>query len=199
MDRRLAFFNERAKTWGESWDLSAMRDRLRRELDSFDLPWQSDLLDLGCGRGILLAKLLERADVTALLHAVDYAPAMIAEIRKQFSDPRIRLHHCDAAAIPLPEGSLDAVLCFSSFPHFTDPEAVLQEIHRLLSPGGRFFIWHHDSSERLNAMHRKTHPAVSDDHLEPVLSLSKRAVKCGFYADDAFESDDTYRLILSKP
>lgn len=47
---------------------------------------------------------------------------------------------CDITAIPLPDQSLDAILCTEVFEHVTDPMAVLKEFARLLKPGGRVFL-----------------------------------------------------------
>lgn len=46
----------------------------------------------------------------------------------------------DITAIPVPENSYDAVLCTEVLEHVTEPIAALQEIARILKPGGRLFI-----------------------------------------------------------
>jgi SAM-dependent methyltransferase len=47
----------------------------------------------------------------------------------------------DAASLPFASRKVDAVLCSWSLEHFSDPGAVLNEIRRILRPGGRIFIW----------------------------------------------------------
>jgi SAM-dependent methyltransferase len=59
---------------------------------------------------------------------------------------------CDITAIPLPDQSLDAIVCTEVLEHVTDPMAVLQEFARLLKPGGRVFL---------------TAPLLSSMHMEP--------------------------------
>jgi len=46
----------------------------------------------------------------------------------------------DAAAIPFPESRFDFVVCRAAFKNFSDPEAALREMHRVLKPGGRALI-----------------------------------------------------------
>jgi SAM-dependent methyltransferase len=59
---------------------------------------------------------------------------------------------CEITAIPLPDGSLDAILCTEVFEHVVNPMAVLGEFHRLLKPGGKLWL---------------TSPLLSHLHMEP--------------------------------
>jgi SAM-dependent methyltransferase len=47
---------------------------------------------------------------------------------------------CDATAIPVPDGSFDAVLCTEVLEHVPEPVRVLEEIGRIVKPGGWAFI-----------------------------------------------------------
>jgi SAM-dependent methyltransferase len=47
---------------------------------------------------------------------------------------------CDAAAIPAGDHSFDAVLCTEMIEHVPDPLAVVQELARLLKPGGKLML-----------------------------------------------------------
>jgi SAM-dependent methyltransferase len=88
------------------------------------------VLDLGAGTGKLTALLAELgADVTA----VEPDQAMLAELRRQL--PSVRALPGPAEAIPLPDGSVDAVLCAQSL-HWFDMARALPEIARVLVPGG---------------------------------------------------------------
>ena len=59
---------------------------------------------------------------------------------------------CDLLEIPLPDASLDAILCTEVLEHVTDAVAVLREFSRLLKPGGKLFL---------------TAPFISDLHMAP--------------------------------
>jgi SAM-dependent methyltransferase len=61
-------------------------------------------------------------------------------------------HVCEITAIPLPDASLDAILCTEVIEHVVDPAAVLAEFARLLKPGGKLLL---------------TAPLLSYLHMEP--------------------------------
>ncbi|CAD7963764.1 unnamed protein product [Amoebophrya sp. A120] len=48
----------------------------------------------------------------------------------------------DITAIPLPSNSIDVIVCDQVLEHLPKPIAAIQEIHRLLKPGGKFFLSH---------------------------------------------------------
>src|SRR5450756_208631 len=88
------------------------------------------VLDLGAGTGKLTALLTALgADVTA----VEPDEAMLAELRGQV--PSARAMKGQAEAIPLPDGSVDAVLCGQSM-HWFDMSRALPEMARVLVQGG---------------------------------------------------------------
>lgn len=53
----------------------------------------------------------------------------------------------DLFRVPFAQGSFDAAVCFQVLEHVSEPQRVLQEIGRVLKPGGTFFLsapqsWH---------------------------------------------------------
>lgn len=88
------------------------------------------VLDLGAGTGKLTGTLLA-LDVPVI--AVEPDPAMLAELRRFF--PGAPALSGSAEAIPLPDGSVDAVLCGNAL-HWFDLGVAGPEIARVLSPGG---------------------------------------------------------------
>jgi SAM-dependent methyltransferase len=97
------------------------------------------VLDLGAGTGKLTALLSELgADVTA----VDPDESMMAVLRSEM--PSVRALHGKAEEIPLPDGSVDAVLCGQSL-HWFDLSRALPEIARVLTGGGVLAaLWNSD-------------------------------------------------------
>jgi SAM-dependent methyltransferase len=88
------------------------------------------VLDLGAGTGKLTAGLLALdAEVTA----VEPDAEMLGELRRTL--PRARALLGGAEAIPLPDGSVDAVLAGNAM-HWFDMAVAGPEIARVLAPGG---------------------------------------------------------------
>ena len=93
-------------------------------------------VDLGAGTG-KFTQLLARTG--AELVAVEPVEAMRAQLAKSL--PAVRVLAGDAAAIPLATASADALICAQAF-HWFATEAALEEIHRVLKPGGALgLVW----------------------------------------------------------
>jgi SAM-dependent methyltransferase len=88
------------------------------------------VLDLGAGTGKLTAVLLA---LGAEVIAVEPDPAMLAQLRRALPD--VRAVQGSAEAIPLPDGSVDAVLAGHAL-HWFDMDVAGPELARVLVPGG---------------------------------------------------------------
>ncbi len=88
------------------------------------------VVDIGAGTGKLTATLVGLgADVTA----VEPDPQMLAELRRAM--PEVRSAPGSAEEMPLPDGSVDAVLAGQAM-HWFDMDRAMPEIARVLTPGG---------------------------------------------------------------
>jgi SAM-dependent methyltransferase len=93
-------------------------------------------LDLGAGTGKFSPRLLATG---ATVIAVEPVAAMLDQLMRHY--PGVEAKSGSAENIPLPTASVDAVVCAQSFHWFATHET-LQEIHRVLTPGGAFgLIW----------------------------------------------------------
>lgn len=100
--------------------------------------------DLGCGPGQLVIELARRAPG---LHVtgIDLSDEMIARgqdnARRAGVADRVSFRRGNAQQIPFPDASLHLVVSTLSLHHWSDPVAVLDEIARVLRPGGSFLIF----------------------------------------------------------
>jgi ubiquinone/menaquinone biosynthesis C-methylase UbiE len=93
-------------------------------------------LDVGCGDGLLAARLAERC---AKVTAIDRDPRMIALARAQPSRVRITFLEADFLAHRFPEESFDFV-CANTSLHHMDFTTALTTMARLLRPGGQLAV-----------------------------------------------------------
>lgn len=88
------------------------------------------IVDIGAGTGKLTASLVDRASEVV---AVEPDPQMLAVLTGRL--PGVRALAGSAERIPLPDGSVDAVLAGQAFHWFSRPDAD-REFARVLRPGG---------------------------------------------------------------
>jgi ubiquinone/menaquinone biosynthesis C-methylase UbiE len=100
--------------------------------------------DLGCGPGDLILLLAQKAPQLQIT-GVDLSQEMLDEARRRAAAAgfrgRVHFKKGDAARIPFGDRSLDLVVSTLSLHHWSDPTSVLDEIARVLRPGGAFLVF----------------------------------------------------------
>jgi GT2 family glycosyltransferase/ubiquinone/menaquinone biosynthesis C-methylase UbiE len=92
------------------------------------------VLDLASGEGYGTSWL---ASTAASAHGIDIEPAAVEHARERYGSlPGVEFSVGDILAVPFPDASFDAVVCFEAIEHVADPARVLDEIVRVLRPGG---------------------------------------------------------------
>lgn len=135
--------------WGSKVGKLHLRDKIIASI-----PWRGDerVLDVGCGHGLMLlavAKQLKSGraigiDVWSQVDQADNnAESTLANARLENVADRVEIQDADARSIPFPDSSFDVVV--SSFVihnlnQAADREQVIQEIARVLKPGGQLAI-----------------------------------------------------------
>jgi SAM-dependent methyltransferase len=93
---------------------------------------RGDVLEVGCGDGRLLARVAAAASAGAIV-GVDVAPGMARRAAARGFEVAV----APAERLPLPDGSVDAVLSGYYALRYADLELALAEVARVLRPGGR--------------------------------------------------------------
>lgn len=117
----------------------------RRAIERLDPRPDDRILILGCGTGLDLDYLPEETTVTA----VDLTPAMVRQTVRRAGtlDREVAVGLADAQTLPFDDDVFDAVLLHLVLSVVPDPDAVVTESARVLSPHGRVSIYDKFSPE----------------------------------------------------
>ena len=95
------------------------------------------VLDLGTGSGYALRALRERGIGRG--YGLDGAPEMARNARGYTDDDAVGFLVGDFDTLPFPDDSVDHVFSMEAFYYASDPSHTLEEVRRVLRPGGTFY------------------------------------------------------------
>jgi ubiquinone/menaquinone biosynthesis C-methylase UbiE len=105
---------------------------------------EGTLVDVGCGPGYLalaIARKFPRLNVLG----IDISPEMVALAQHNLAalelDSRVKFQSADVEQLPLEAGSIGFVVSTLSLHHWSNPGQALEEIYRVLKPGGQLLIF----------------------------------------------------------
>ena len=133
-------FNE--KTLGEALalvDVVALRSVPQR------LGRVPRLLDVACGTGILLKRLLDQVPA-AQAYGVDASEDMLVQARLALKDlPQVHLEQVkvgagETAGLPFAQGTFDLITSTNALHDISEPVTMLSAMRRLLAPGGQLVV-----------------------------------------------------------
>ncbi len=111
-------------------------------LGSADLGVTGQVLDVGCGPGVLTAVLVDRYGAPAVA-AIDPSPSFVAATQARF--PGLDVRQGVAEALPYDDDSFDAALAQLVVHFMSDPVAGFRDMGRVTRPGGvvAACVWDH--------------------------------------------------------
>jgi SAM-dependent methyltransferase len=101
-------------------------------------PGPVTVVDLACGDGYLLELLADRGLPGVRLVGIDMSEEELAAARRRLGPGRAELLLERAQRLPLPDQSVDYLLCHMALMLMDPVEEVVREIDRVLKPGGVF-------------------------------------------------------------
>lgn len=112
-----------------------------RKLQNDVVPKSPTIVDIGCGHGASFS-IIRRTFRPGKIIGIDiYAQALsCAQRRIKKENIQAELIHTDCTHIPLSSNSVDIVLCHQTLHHLTRQRETLQEIIRILKPGGTLLL-----------------------------------------------------------
>jgi len=142
-------------------------------------------LDAACGTG-RFAEFLARRGHRVI--GVDSSPDMLAHARRRVPDGQF--HVAELEQLPLPDDSVDVIVCALALVHVRELQPVLAEFARVLRPGGDLVIsdMHHERVTRGSVIKARgpggepyiaaTYRHQLGDYLRAALSLGLQVRRC---------------------
>lgn len=138
---------------------STVRDQYNQLADRYDRRWKryiadtlvffktwanlspdAVILDVACGTGELERLLLAENPQQQII-GVDLSDKMLAQARQKLQAfPQVQFQVATARSLPFSDHCFDRVISANSFHYFDAPQAALQEMRRVLKPGGRLLL-----------------------------------------------------------
>jgi ubiquinone/menaquinone biosynthesis C-methylase UbiE len=153
------------------------------------------VLDAACGMAYGTA-MLARAGASQAV-GIDVDEGLIEEVRR-VAPPNVSFDVGDVRQLPYADDEFDLIVCFETIEHVPDPERVLDELKRVLKPGGMLALStpNRDVYAPGNPFHLRE---LTSNELESELTSRFRSVvirrqhtwvASGIFDDETFESSD---------
>lgn len=116
-------------------------DRERRAArETLGLDGEQLVLDVACGPGNFTHDYGEALQGKGFAVGLDVSPPMLARAVRDNSGERVAYLRADARDLPFADGTFDAVSCFAALYLVPEPFRVIDELVRVLAPGGRLAV-----------------------------------------------------------
>ena len=170
----VAFFDNAAAGWDA--DLIRNEEVIRKILDNAGVSAGKRILDIACGTGVLIPDYLSRG--VKSVTGVDISPEMVKLAREKFPQENVKILCADAESLK-GQGEYDCVMVYNAFPHFPDPDKLINVLSGLLAPGGTLTVAHGRSRASIDAHHTgaAAHVSVGLMHEDDLAAIFEKHVK----------------------
>lgn len=172
-----------------NWDSEPIADEeiLNTILDNGGIKKGIDILDVGCGTGVLFPYYIERNAKS--ITAIDMSSEMVKIAKSKF--PQVDVI-CGDAETHYFQKQFDVIMIYNAFPHFPKPMKVIENLSKALMDGGRFTIAHGLSKTELDEIHMKSAGAVSN--ILPECDELAKLLSPYFNVDIMISNDKMYQV-----
>ncbi|MBR4585702.1 MAG: class I SAM-dependent methyltransferase [Bacteroidales bacterium] len=116
-------------------------------LDLANVPAEGEIIDIGCGGGANLARLMDRS-LHVNVTGVDYSAVSVEKTRRVNADAiakgRCKVLEASVASLPFKDDTFAMATAFETVYFWPDIEKSFAEVRRILVPGGKILIANED-------------------------------------------------------
>jgi ubiquinone/menaquinone biosynthesis C-methylase UbiE len=160
-----------------------------------DVAPDADVLDVGCGGGANIARLLKRCP-KGTVKGIDYSPVSVNKSQEvnavAIASGRCQVMEGSAAALPFGDGEFDLVTAFETVYFWPEIEDCFRGVRRVLKEGGRFLIVNEDDG--LTGNNDKWEKMIDGMHTYTPDELQKHLAAAGFH-DITVHLDDQHHWL----
>jgi len=122
-------------TWKDIAAFRRLAERFAQET-----PADSHILEVAPGPGYLAIELAKCGQYAITGLDISHSFVEIARANAQKALVTVHFRHGNASAMPFTDGTFDLIVCRAAFKNFSQPLKAIDEMHRVLKPGGRAVI-----------------------------------------------------------
>lgn len=148
------------------------------------------VLECGVGTGALSSVLADVMPMPCSLDAIDISPGMLAQAKRRFDDSNmdVKLRQGDVRELPYADGIFDLAMAAHVLEHLVEPGEALNEMIRVLKPGGLLIacITRRSTLGMLVHLKWRTHRVTPAQAESWLLDRGLENVRCISLGDQAF-------------
>lgn len=164
-------------------------------LSYVNLSEDADVLDIGCGGGANIARLLQRCP-KGTVTGIDHSPVSVKKSTEvnaaAIAAGRCKVMEASAAALPFADGAFDLVTAFETVYFWPEIEKCFAEVRRTLKEGGSFVIVNEDDG--LTDANKKWEKIIDGMHTYTPDELRTHLTAVGFH-DIAVHRDEQHHWL----
>jgi len=164
-------------------------ERQSAAIDVMNVRVGQRILDVGCGGGYFAKELSQAVGDTGLMTALDPSPTQLDAAKKTCAGLKnVEFIQGDATSMPFDDESFHSVTTIQTLEYIKDVDAAIQEIRRVLKPGGRLAaistMWSlnkiYGIDEELEARVNQGKTAIADLHENLPVDMPSKLKAAGF-------------------
>lgn len=197
MKSQVDFFNTMASKWDEI--IYVDNDKINYALDKTNVEKGSKILDVGTGTGVMIPFLIDKIGEKGEVIAVDIAQKMLCIAKDKFKDNnRVSFLNLNIEIDDIEE-EFDLIVCYSVFPHFENKTRTIKKlVNNNLRENGRLLIFHSQSKEDINKIHKQADDIVSEDKLIDLKTQQTIFENAGLNVIDGIDNQNMYFILINK-
>ncbi|RKD33789.1 class I SAM-dependent methyltransferase [Thermohalobacter berrensis] len=183
------YFNSIAEKWDDMVEHN--KQKLNILFKHINIEKGESVLDVGTGTGVLIPYIHNFVGNNGEIYAIDLSEKMIEIAKKKYDFKNVKYFQGDVNKLNM-ENDFNSILCYSVFPHFPKKEDTINNLAKGLKRNGKLVIFHSQSREKINSIHKNIGGTVANDLLPPVDEIANMMMRAGLDVEKQIDNSDMF-------